>query len=304
MKKIITLLIVFTAVVSMWAQSGQVSLYGRIASKQDDKGIAGATVTLGNQDISTLTNTEGQFSFIGLQAGDEELIVEADGFKATVELIQLQEGQATVLDVIYLQPDIVKETQDEVLLNLAEQDLNDDEGSSQEQASMTSSSKDVFNSLTSWAWSTARYRNRGYNQTYETYYVEGLSFNSAERGQFNFSAMGGLNDASRYKETNQAIEATNYTFGGVGNATNYLMGATRYAQGWKVGIAATNRNYKGVVRATYSSGLLDNGWAFAAQIAYRGTPYINKKGMIGEGIVYNSFGYFFSRPRCADSRQR
>ena len=65
MKKIITLLIVFTAVVSMWAQSGQVSLYGRIASKQDDKGIAGATVTLGNQDISTLTNTEGQFSFIG-----------------------------------------------------------------------------------------------------------------------------------------------------------------------------------------------------------------------------------------------
>ncbi len=304
MKKITTLLILFSALASLWAQSGKVSLYGRVVSKQDDKGIAGATVTLGNQAISTVTNQEGQFSFIQLQGGDEELIVEADGFKATVELIQLHEGQSTVLDVIYLQPDIVKESQDEVLLNLAEQDLNDDEGSSQEQASMTSSSKDVFNSLTSWAWSTARYRNRGYNQTYETYYVEGLSFNSAERGQFNFSAMGGLNDASRYKETNQAIEATNYTFGGVGNATNYLMGATRYAQGWKVGIAATNRNYKGVVRATYSSGLLDNGWAFAAQIAYRGTPYINRKGMIGEGIVYNSFGYFFSAEKQWGTRHK
>ena len=85
-----------------------------------------------------------------------------------------------------------------------------------------------------------------------------------------------------------------FVYGCQANACNYLMGATRYAQGWKVGLGATNRNYKGVVRATYSSGLLDNGWAFAAQIAFRGTPYINKKGFIGEGINYYSFGYFFS----------
>ena len=294
MKKILSILIAISAVTTLWAQNEQSALTGKVASSQTGKGIAGATVTLGNQDISTFTNANGNFSFIGLQAGDEELIIEADGYKATVELIILNAGKTTVLDVIQLQPDIAKETQDEVLLNLADQELNDDEGSTQEQASVTSSSKDVFNSLTSWAWSSARYRNRGYSQTYETYYVEGLSFNSAERGQFNFSAMGGLNDASRYKETNQGIEATNYTFGGLGNATNYLMGATRYAQGWKVGMAATNRNYKGVVRATYSSGLLDNGWAFAAQVAYRGTPYVDKKGRIGEGIEYNSFGYFFS----------
>lgn len=304
MKKIISLIITLSAVTALWSQNDSSSLSGQIASQQTGKGIAGATVTLGNQDISTLTNQEGKFSLIGLQAGDEELIIEAEGYQAAVELILLKEGQSTVLDVIYLQPDIAKETRDEVLLNLADQDLYDDEGSTQEQASMTSSSKDVFNSLTSWAWSTARYRNRGYSQTYETYYVEGLSFNSAERGQFNFSAMGGLNDASRYKETNQAIEATNYTFGGLGNATNYLMGATRYAQGWKVGIGATNRNYKGVVRATYSSGLLDNGWAFAAQIAYRGTPYIDKKGIIGEGVSYHSFGYFFSAEKQWGTRHK
>ena len=304
MKKIISFLFAFCTIATLWAQNGQASLSGVIASKQSGKGIAGATVTLGNQDISTITNSEGKFTLVNLQAGDEELIVEADGHKATVELIQLQAGQPTILDVIFLIPDIAKETQDEVLLNLADQDLNDDEGSTQEQASATSSSKDVFNSLTSWAWSTARFRNRGYSQTYETYYVEGLSFNSAERGQFNFSAMGGLNDASRYKETNHAIEANNYTFGGLGSATNYLMGATRYAQGWKVGLGATNRNYKGVVRATYSSGLLDNGWAFAAQIAFRGTPYINKKGFIGEGINYYSFGYFFSAEKQWGTRHK
>ena len=81
--------------------------------------------------------------------------------------------------------------------------------------------------------------------------------------------MGGLNDASRYKEVLNPMEATNFTFGGIGQSTNYLMGASRYAQGWKVGVAGTNRNYKARVNASYASGILANGWAFAAQLAFR-----------------------------------
>ncbi|MBR1923642.1 MAG: carboxypeptidase regulatory-like domain-containing protein [Paludibacteraceae bacterium] len=291
MKKFILSLLAVLLASGLWAQHS--SLRGRVLAEGNGASIAGATVTLGNQNVSTITNAQGEFSFVYLETGDEEVIVEAEGYTATVELIQINDG-ANQIDIIYLKSDLAKETQDEILLSLSDQDLNDDEGATQEQASTTSSSNDVFNSLTSWAWGTARYRNRGYAQTYETYYIEGLSFNSAERGQFNFSAMGGLNDASRYKETNQGIEATNFTFGGLGNATNYLMSATRYAQGWKVGLAGTNRNYKGAVRATYSSGLLDNGWAFTGQLAFRGSPYIDKKGIIGEGINYYSLGYFFS----------
>jgi NAD-dependent dihydropyrimidine dehydrogenase PreA subunit len=173
-------------------------------------------------------------------------------------------------------------------------DLNDDEGKSQSISSASSASQDVFNSTISFAWSNARYRGRGYEQTYEQNYIEGLSFNSAERGQFNFSAMGGLNDASRYKEVVEGIEANNFTFGSIGQATNYLQSATNYAQGWKVALAGTNRNYKGAARATYSSGLMENGWAFAAQLAWRYTPYIDVKGQIGEGIAYSSVGYFLT----------
>ena len=106
--------------------------------------------------------------------------------------------------------------------------------------------------------------------------------------------MGGLNDATRYREVVEGIEANNFTFGSLGLSTNYLQSATNYAQGWKVGLAGTNRNYKGAARATYSSGLMENGWAFTAQLAWRYTPYIDVKGQIGEGIAYNSFGYFLT----------
>ena len=305
MKRIYLVCISLLSLLPLLAQTGiQTTLQGRVMSQATQAGIAGAVVTLANQNISTFTNDRGEFTFLMLEAGDEELIVEADGYASLLELIQIQAGQANRLDVLYMQNDIAREAQEEVLLNLADQDLTDDEGTTQEQASNASSANDVFNTLTSWAWSTARYRNRGYSQVYETNYIEGLSFNSAERGQFNFSAMGGLNDASRYKETTLGMEATNFSFGGPGNATNYLMNATRYAQGWKVGLAGANRNYKAAARVTYSTGLMDNGWAVAAQLAFRFSPYIDRKGMIGEGINYYSLGYFLTAEKQWGDRHR
>ena len=280
---------IFCAVLLLMAicASAQTRLVGRIVSNEQ-QAIEGATVTLANQGYTTTTNEEGRFSLTYLEAIDEEVIVEATGYMSDIVLVQLIENQTNDLGDVVLQADLLVEMKEEVLLNLNEMDLNDDEGKSQSVSSASSASQDVFNSTVSYAWSNARYRNRGYEQTYEQNYIQGLSFNSAERGQFNFSAMGGLNDATRYKEVVEGIEANNFAFGSVGQATNYLQSATNYAQGWKVGLAATNRNYKGAARATYSSGLMENGWAFAAQLAWRYSPYIDVKGRIGEGITYSS----------------
>ena len=284
---------VLLTMVTLVGANAQTRLVGRLISVEQ-QAIEGATVTLANQGITTNTNAEGKFSLTYLEPIDEEVIIEAYGYISDILLIQLAENQLTDLGDITLQTDLLAEMKEEVVLNLAEMDLNDDEGKSQSMSSAASASQDVFNATISYAWSNARYRGRGYEQIYEQNYIEGLSFNSAERGQFNFSAMGGLNDATRYKEVVEGIEANNFTFGSWGLSTNYLQSATNYAQGWKVGVAGTNRNYKGAARATYSSGLMENGWAFTAQLAWRYSPYIDIKGQIGEGISYNSFGYFLT----------
>ena len=192
---------------------------------------------------------------------------------------------------------------DELVMALSESELNDDEGKSQSMASGSSATKDVFNNASSYGWSSARYRGRGYDQTVEQTYINGISFNSAERGTFSFSSLGGLNDASRNKEVVNALEATNFTFGSLGQSTNIQMDATRYAEGWKVGVAGANRNYKARVNATYASGLLENGWAFVGQLAYRYSPAIGKN-IIGAGSDYNSFGYFFSAEKRWGSTHR
>ena len=288
-----TLFAVLLTIATLVSANAQTRLVGRLISVEQ-QAIEGATITLANQGITTNTNAEGKFSLTYLEPIDEEVIIEAYGYISDILLIQLVENQLTDLGDITLQTDLLVEMKEEVVLNLAEMDLNDDEGKSQSMSSASSASQDVFNATISYAWSNARYRGRGYEQIYEQNYIEGLSFNSAERGQFNFSAMGGLNDATRYKEVVEGIEANNFTFGSLGLSTNYLQSATNYAQGWKVGVAGTNRNYKGAARATYSSGLMENGWAFTAQLAWRYSPYLDIKGQIGEGISYNSFGYFLT----------
>lgn len=296
-KLLLLMAVLFIGITAM----AQTSLRGQVLDESSMTPIAGAKITLVNQNISTMTNASGEFVLRYLEATDEEVLIEAEGYVAGLELINLQENTTTDLGEIALQEDIVAEAQDEILLNLTEEEMSDDEGRSQSQASTASASTDVFNATTSFAWSTARYRNRGYQSYMENYYIEGLNFNSQERGQFNYSAMGGLNDASRYKEVLNPMEATNFSFGGIGQSTNYLMGASRYAQGWKVGAAGTNRNYKARVNATYASGVMANGWAVIAQLAYRFSPYIDRKGIIGEGIQYYSLGYFLSAEKIWDN---
>lgn len=296
--KLLSLMFMFALSMAAYAQT---SLKGRVIDESTQTPVVGAKITLANQNISTTTNASGEFSLLYLEAMDEEVVIEADGYVAALELINLKDNQANEMEAIALQQDIVTQAQDEILLNLTEEEMTDDEGRSQAQASSSSASTDVFNATTSFGWSTARYRNRGYNSNAENYYIEGLNFNSQERGNFNYSAMGGLNDASRYKEVLNPIEATNFTFGGLAQSTNYLMGASRYAQGWKVGAAGTNRNYKARVNATYASGVMANGWAVIAQLAYRFSPYIDNKGIIGEGIKYYSLGYFLSAEKIWDN---
>ena len=169
-----TIIAVFLTIATILSTNAQTRLVGRLISEEQQV-IEGATVTLAVQGITTTTNAEGKFSLTYLDAIDEEVIVEANGYISDILLVGLVANQLTDLGDIMLQTDFVREAQDEVLLNIAEIDMNDDEGKSQSMSSATSASQDVFNSTISYAWSNARYRGRGYEQIYEQNYIEGIS---------------------------------------------------------------------------------------------------------------------------------
>ena len=112
----------------------------------------------------------------------------------------------------------------------------------------------------------------------------GYSLMMQKQDVSSYGLIGGLNDATRNKEGIGPFEFNNFTFGAIGGATNINLRASQYAAGSKLTLSGSNRNY--ILRGmyTYSTGLMNNGWAFTGSLGYRW----GNEGNI-EGIKYNSF---------------
>ena len=154
---------------------------------------------------------------------------------------------------------------------------------------MVSSNDDYFLSEVGYLFSPMRFRIRAYESMYNNVYANGVLINDAERGQFSYGMIGGLNDATRNKEGATFLEHNRFGFSTIGGASNINMRASQYAAGNKMSLVGCNRNYLARLMYTGSTGLMQNGWAFTASASYRWA----NEGVI-EGTFYNSLGYFLA----------
>ena len=162
---------------------------------------------------------------------------------------------------------------------------------------MASSNDDYFLSEVGYLFSPMRFRIRAYESMYNNVYANGVLLNDAERGQFSYGMIGGLNDATRNKEGATFLEHNNFGFSTIGGASNINMRASQYAAGHKMSIVGCNRNYLARLMYTGSTGLMENGWAFTASASYRWA----NEGVI-EGTFYNSLGYFLAAEKKINDR--
>ena len=154
---------------------------------------------------------------------------------------------------------------------------------------MVSSNDDYFLSEVGYLFSPMRFRIRAYDSQYNNVYANGVILNDAERGQFSYGMIGGLNDATRNKEGATYTEHNGFGASSIGGASNINMRASQYAAGHKASLVGCNRNYLARAMYTYSTGLQEDGWAFTGSASYRWA----NEGVI-EGTFYNSFAYFLA----------
>ena len=154
---------------------------------------------------------------------------------------------------------------------------------------MVSSNDDYFLSEVGYLFSPMRFRIRAYESMYNNVYANGVLLNDAERGQFSYGMIGGLNDATRNKEGATYLEHNRFGSSSIGGASNINLRASQYAAGHKASLVGCNRNYLARVMYTGSTGLMQNGWAFTGSASYRWA----NEGVI-EGTFYNSAAYFLA----------
>jgi len=282
-------LVLFVLVLAFTNVLAQTRVKGVVKIAGSENPLQGAKVTLLQQNISTQTNANGEFLLSYVEPGDEEISISRQGYFQQIKLIKINKDVENDLGVIFLQADVQSEMKQETVLQLSETALDDDDSKSQNVSGAVSAKGDVYNSQTSFHFSPMRFKMRGYDQNYETTYINGVMFNGLERGDFNYSGLGGLNDAMRNQDEVIGLSPNSFSFGSLGSTVNINNRATVFAAGSKASVSYSNRAYKLRAQYTYATGLQPNGWAFAASFVGRWSD----KGIV-DGTFYNSAGYFLS----------
>jgi len=180
--------------------------------------------------------------------------------------------------------------QDNAAFVFTESQLGEDDDVTQN-VIMVNSNNNVYTSNVGYLFSPARYKYRAYNSRYNDIYFNGVQVNSAENGQFNYSTIGGMNDATRGIDASGVFESNAFSMANLGGSSNYNFRASNYSTGHKVTLSGANRNYTARAMYSYGTGLTKRGWAFFGTVGYR---WSNMNTAAVEGTFYNSLSYFLT----------
>jgi len=285
-KTILTLLLTLVTVLFTHAQ--QTTVKGQVIDADSTDPVSEVSVSIKGATLSQTTNEEGKFNFSSnLPLGEQSLIVTKGGYFAKTFTIIIEEGKVVDLSTIILNQDL-GET-DDFTISLSEDELDADESVSSNTSGILQSSKDAFARAAAFDFSGTFFRVRGLDSENGTMLLNGIKMNKVFNGRPQWSDWGGINDVMRNQDFVNGSKANDYTFGGVGGTTNVNMRASQYRKGSRISYASSNRSYTNRVMATYTTGLMENGWALAITAGRRWA----EEGY-ADGTVYDANSIFAS----------
>ncbi|MFV0468033.1 MAG: carboxypeptidase-like regulatory domain-containing protein [Dysgonomonas sp.] len=292
MKKRISLLLILLLSISAFSQNVK-ELRGTIVDATTNEPMPGVSVMLHNNNQSTSTNNSGEFVFQNVPVGDNILVISSpliETLRMPVGVQKMSDQNLGKIAVKSSESRIFTLDSNQILASMDESSLDDESDmSSQNISTLALLSNDPYLTTTSFQFSPARFRNRGYASKYERTFLNGVEFNDQIRGSFNYSMIGAMNDMTRAGNALNNMQPGSFTFGSIGGSQDINLRAGNYAKGKKITGTFTNRNYKYRAMASYSTGLMDNGWAFSGLVGGR---YADE-GVV-EGTFYNNFSYFLA----------
>lgn len=171
----------------------------------------------------------------------------------------------------------------------------DEESSSGFIPGLLHSAQDVYQNNTSFNFSIANFRNRGYESQYQDICINGFMMNNLVTGRASFSQWGGLNHVVRWPERITDMNSATFTFGNVGGATNYDLRASGYRKQVRASYALANRSYNNRFMLTAASGNM-KGWYIVGSASARfgnfmsyapGTSYMGFSAFLGVEKKFN-----------------
>ncbi len=264
---------------------------GTIQDAENKRPLEGAYITIDGTDRQGISDNQGNFVLFNVPTGNYLFSISLTNFVPVSLNVKVQ-GADLDLGIIQIlaQPDQTMVVKEDFIptISLSDEDL-DQLTSNQNISGVLTASRDVFVSAAAFTFGPARFRIRGLDSENTLVYLNGVPVNKLENGRVFWNAWGGLNEVTRFRDADIGLAALPYSFGGIGGATTIDTRASLFRKQFSISYANSNRTYRHRVMGTYSSGLLDGGWAFTVS----GSRRWAEEGYI-EGTYYDAWAYFLS----------
>ena len=276
----------------MQAQS---TIKGIVLHGDSYQALKNISIKIRNSNSSALTNVDGSFLLKDVPDGKQYVVISYDGYETQNYPVYVS-GKPVDLGVIMFFQNFVEE-QDLETITITDNELNDDDTMVADNVSgLLQSSKDTYLRTAAFEWNSSFYRIKGLDADNGSVLINGIVMNNLFDGRPKWSNWGGLNDVFRNQEFSNGLQPSNFTFGGVLGSTNICIRASEFAGGTKISYASSNRSYAHRLMATYTSGVMKNGWS----IAFSTSKRIGRRGYV-EGTFYDANAAFLSlEKKCND----
>ena len=267
---------------------------GTVVSRGSREPVQNARLELysGAEKLATVSSAQdGTFMIPGLADGMYTLVISSPEFMQNTVNVTVNDGYVKNMFNLSLSPTVSDEVREES--SLGEFDM-DDSGYN-DSPTILFGSNDIFTQVTSYNWSSIRFKNRGYLSESQDVYLAGVRMNDAITGYSPFSLWSGLNEATRSKDGTIGNENAAVGFSGYNGSTNIFADALNMRVGTRFSVLTNSAFYRLRVMGSYATGLQDNGWAFAANVSARlgGNDWI-------KGVYYRSFAYYLAASKVLD----
>ena len=247
----------------------QTIVKGSVKDAVTNEPIPEVTITIEGTNLTATTDALGEFTFsANVPLGEQMLNLSKLGYITGRYPIVVNEGQTVNITDMTLDID-ASIGSDMFTITLSDDELNDDTSGSDNISGLLSSSQDVFQRTAAFEFSSSFFRIRGLDSDNGSVLINGIEMNKVYNGRPQWSNWGGLNDVMRNQELTTGLAPSAYNFGGILGSTNINTRASQYRQGGRVTYSSSNRSYTNRLMASYSSGLVEGGWAYSISLGRR-----------------------------------
>ena len=246
----------------------QTTVQGVVKDSQTLEPMSEVMVEIEGSILSTMTNQQGEFSFSAdVPDGNQTLILTKTNYLNLYYPIVITSGELVNIGELFLE--LGNENDELFTITLSDDELNDDTSGADNISGLLSASQDIFQRAAAFEFSPSFFRLRGLNTDNGTVLMNGIEMNKIFDGRPQWSNWGGMNDVLRSQELSNGLAPSPYNFGGLLGSTNINLRASNYRSGGRITYSSSNRSYTNRLMATYASGMLDGGWAYAFTLGRR-----------------------------------